>query len=29
LIYPNFARANQTYTYTVGYSFGKDVPAAP
>jgi Glycosyl hydrolases family 35 len=28
-IYANFARANQTYTYTVGYSLGKDVPAAP
>jgi hypothetical protein len=29
LIYANFAQANRTYTYTVGYSFGKDVPAAP
>ena len=28
-IYPNFTEANHTYTYTVGYSFGKQMPAGP
>lgn len=26
-IYPKFTQANHTYTYTVGYSFGKQLPA--
>jgi hypothetical protein len=28
-IYPNFTRPNHTYTYTVAYSLGKQMPAGP
>ncbi len=28
-VYPKFTQANHTYTYTIGYSFGKQLPALP